>query len=276
MLGAVVGIAAGVYLGLLLMLTALQTRLIYFPSREIEATPEQAGLAYEEVFFPAADGVRLHGWFVPAPGARGTVLFFHGNAGNLSHRLASLQTFHQLGYSTFIVSYRGYGRSTGRPSEAGTYRDAEGAWRWLVEQRGIATEQIVIFGRSLGGAVATWLAVQQTPRALILESTFTSVPDLGAELFPFLPVRLIARVHYDTRALLPRVQSPVLIVHSPQDDIIPYHHGRRLWDAAPEPKEFLEITGTHNEGFVTSGRRYVEGLEGFLRSYGPDTAGAGR
>ncbi len=257
------------------MLAALQTRLIYFPSREIEATPEQIGLVYEEVFFPAADGVRLQGWFVPAPEAPGTVLFFHGNAGNLSHRIGSLQTFHRLGYSTFIVSYRGYGRSEGSPSEAGTYHDAEGAWRYLVEERGIAPQEIVVFGRSLGGAVAAWLAARHPPRALILESTFTSVPDLGAELFPFLPIRRIARVHYDTRALLPRVAAPVLIVHSPQDEVIPFHHGRRLWEVAPEPKEFLEISGTHNEGFVTSGRRYLEGLEGFLARYGPRAAGNG-
>ncbi len=264
-----VGVGIAIF-GILLMLYALQARLIYFPTRAIEATPDQIGLPYEEVWFPATDGVRLHGWLVPAAQARGLVLFFHGNAGNISHRLESILTFHRLGFDTFIFDYRGYGRSEGRPSEAGTYRDAEGAWRYLVEERAVPPEQVVFFGRSLGGAVAVWLARPHPPRALILESTFTSIPDLGAELYPFLPVRLLARVRYDNRALLPQVRSPVLIVHSREDDIIPFQHGRRLWEAAAEPKEFLELSGTHNEGWVISGSHYVEGLRGFLERYGPE------
>jgi uncharacterized protein len=252
------------YLALCLMLMLLQSRLVFFPTRALEATPAEAGLAYDDVWLTTDDGLRLQGWWVPAAGARGTVLFFHGNAGNISHRLASLQFFHRLGYETLIFDYRGYGQSEGRPSEPGTYRDAEAAWRHLVEERGIPPERIVLFGRSLGGAVAAALAERHPPAGLILESTFTSVPDLGAELYPFLPVRLLARIRYDTLARMPRIRAPVLVVHSRDDDIIPFRHGRRLWDAANEPRAFLEISGTHNDGFFTSGRRYEAGLARFL------------
>lgn len=263
------GLAAALYLGIALMLLAFQSRLVFFPTREIQATPAQLGLPYEEVSFPAADGARLHGWWVPAPEARGTVLFFHGNAGNVSHRVSSLLTFHRLGMNTFIFDYRGYGRSEGSPSEEGTYRDAEGAWRYLMEERGIPPGEVVLFGRSLGGAVAAWLAERHPPRALILESTFTSIPELGAELYPWLPVRLLARIRYDTLRRLPGVSSPVLIVHSRGDEVIPFRHSRLLWEAAAGPKELLEIRGGHNQGFLTTGSAYEQGLRDFLDAYGP-------
>ena len=268
-LRVVAGALLAGYLGTCLMLLALQSRLVFFPTREIDATPADAGLPYQDVSFTAADGTRLHGWWVSAPGARGTVLFFHGNAGNVSHRLHSLRSFHELGMNTFIFDYRGYGRSEGVPSEEGTYRDAGAAWRWLAEERGVPPGEVVFFGRSLGGAVAAWLAGRHPPRALILESTFTSVPALGAELYPWLPVRLLARIRYDTLRLLPGVRCPVLVVHSPQDEVIPFHHGRRLWEAASAPKEFLEITGSHNAGFVTTGPAYEAGIARFLERYGP-------
>jgi uncharacterized protein len=252
------------YLLLVLMLAILQSRLVYFPTRALEATPAQAGLAYEDVWLTTEDGVRLHGWWVPAEDALGTVLFFHGNAGNISHRLASLLTFHRLGYATLIFDYRGYGRSESSPSEEGTYRDADAAWRHLVEERGIAPERIALFGRSLGGAVAAALAEKETPGAIILESTFTSIPDLGAELYPFLPVRLLARIRYETLARVPRITAPLLVVHSRDDEIIPFRHGRRIWEAAREPKQFLEISGGHNDGFFTAGPMYEQGIGGFL------------
>jgi uncharacterized protein len=252
------------YLLLALMLTLFQSRLVYYPTRALEATPAATGLAYENIWLTTDDGVRLHSWWVPAQDAAGTVLFFHGNAGNISHRLASLLTFHRLGYNTLIFDYRGYGQSEGRPSEEGTYRDADAAWRHLVGERGIAKERIALFGRSLGGAVAAALAEQQTPGAVILESTFTSVPDLGAELYPFLPVRLLARIRYPTLARMPRITAPVLVVHSRNDEIIPYQHGRRIWEAARGPKEFLELSGGHNDGFFTAGAAYEQAIGGFL------------
>jgi pimeloyl-ACP methyl ester carboxylesterase len=266
MVWTIVAIVAAAYIGLTLILFLFQASFVFFPTRDSAGTPAAIGLAYEDIRFKTADGVTLSGWYVPAKESRQVVLFFHGNAGNITHRLDSIAQFHRLGLSVFIVDYRGYGLSEGKVSEEGTYLDAEAAWTYLIEERGIESEQIIIFGRSLGGAVATWLAQQHPPKMLILESTFTSVPDMAAKQFPFLPVRLLARIKYNTVDRLPEVSAPILIVHSPGDDIIPYSHGRRLFEVAPEPKEFLQITGGHNEGFIVS-QNYEEGLKSFIEMY---------
>jgi fermentation-respiration switch protein FrsA (DUF1100 family) len=220
------------------------------------------------VAFQTSDSLLLSGWLVGDDKSRDVVLHFHGNAGNMSHRLDSFIIFNRLGLNTFIFDYRGYGRSQGSPSEQGTYLDAEAAWQYLTETEHIPSERIILFGRSLGGAVAARLATQVKAKALILESTYTSVPDLGADLYPFLPVRLISRFHYNTRAILQKIDLPVLIVHSPQDEIIPFSHGKALYEAAKEPKHFLEISGSHNEGFFHSKEIYMEGLKEFLSKYG--------
>lgn len=243
-----------------------QDSLIYFPNtgREHAATPAAHGLRYEEVSLTTEDGETLHAWWVPAAKARGSVLLLHGNAGNISHRIGYARMFHALGLDTLLVDYRGYGRSTGTPTEEGTYRDALAARRWLVEARGVRDQDIVIFGESLGGAVACWLAQRHTPRALVLASTFTSVPDFGAEVYSLLPVRLISRYKYDTLGCLPKVAAPVLVLHSPRDEIIPYSHGRKLYDAAREPKQFVELGGGHNDGFVYTSPEWVRALGDFL------------
>jgi len=251
------------YLAFVLLVFLFQERLIYFPSRRIEATPKQVGLAFEEVRFPTDDGEILHGWHVPAPGPL-TILFFHGNGGNISHRLDSIRIFHELGCTVFIFDYRGYGRSTGRPSEQGTYQDGLAAWRHLTTERGVAPGRIVLFGRSLGGAVAGWLAARSHPAGLILESTPVSVAELGAVHYPWLPVRWLVRHRYETLASLPQVHCPVLIVHSPDDEIVPFSHGERLFAAAPRPKAFLRLEGDHNQGFLLTGAAYQEGLGRFL------------
>jgi len=255
----------GVIAGLLYL---YQDQLVYFPERALTATPAQAGLAYEPVRFTSADGVALSGWFIPAPKARATLLFCHGNAGNISHRLESIRQFHQLGLNVFIFDYRGYGESEGVPTEAGTYRDAEAARRYLVETRGLAPEHIVYFGRSLGAAIAAWLATQHPPRALIVESAFTSVPDFGAEIYPWLPVRLLARLRYPTQEYLRSVQAPVLVVHSRDDEIVPFRHAEKLYESANSSKELLEIRGGHNDGFLVSGAQYTRSLDDFLRRVG--------
>ena len=261
----------GVYLALGLLLFLTQSRLLYYPnlpSRAVVATPARIGLAYEEVALAAEDGVRLHGWFLPAEErARGVLLFFHGNAGNISHRLDSLKIFHDLGLSVLIFDYRGYGQSEGKVSEAGTYRDAEAAWRHLTEARRVPEDKIVLFGRSLGAAVAAHLATRQSPKALIMESSFTSVPDLAAKYYRIFPVHWLARFRYDARADLGAIACPVLIVHSRDDEIIPASHGRALFEAAQEPKAFLELSGGHNDGFLVSGRTYTDGLDAFLAKH---------
>jgi pimeloyl-ACP methyl ester carboxylesterase len=260
------------YICLMLLLFFFQERLIYFPTKTWAATPATVGLPYEEVWFETADGVKLSGWFVPhhqtqdgaSDSSRKVILFFHGNAGNISHRLWSLELFHRLGLSTLIIDYRGYGQSQGSPGEQGTYLDAEAAWRYLVADRQIPPDRIIVFGESLGGAVAAYLAQTHSPQALILFSTFTSVPDMGAQAYPFLPVRLLARVKYDTLARLPEIHCPVLLVHSPGDEVVPYSHGQRLFAAANAPKEFLEIRGRHNEGVLVSAMGYEAGLASFV------------
>lgn len=239
-----------VYLAFVLLVYFNQSHLVYFPEKQIGNTPEAIGLGYTAVNIATGDGETLHGWWVPVGDAKGTVLFFHGNAGNISHRINYLTMFKQLGYNTLLFDYRGYGRSSGTPSESGTYLDAQAAWRYLIEIQGISPERIVLFGESLGGAVAAWLAVREQPGLLVLASTFTSVPDLAAEIYPFLPVRWISRFDYNTLESLQSITCPVFIAHSPQDEIIPYRHGQRLFQATSEPKQFLLLEGTHNTGFI--------------------------
>jgi fermentation-respiration switch protein FrsA (DUF1100 family) len=266
-MATIIVIVFGLCIGLLISLYFLQDRLLYFPLSHISTTPADIGLAYETIELTTSDRVKLSGWFIPTENARATVLFFHGNAGNISHRLESIEVFHRLGLSVLIIDYRGYGQSQGKPSEYGTYLDAEAAWQYLVKERQIPPEQIILFGRSLGGAVAAWLAQQHSPGALILESTFTSVPDVAAKHYPFLPVRWLVRAQYNSQERLPTIKCPVLIIHSPDDEIIPFEHGRQLFAVAPEPKDFLQLTGGHNEGFLITGQAYQAGLAKFINTY---------
>jgi hypothetical protein len=254
------------YLVLVLMVFFFQKRMLYMPYRTMNGSPSDIGLSFREVSFKTSDHVSISGWFVGQGKDRDVVLFCHGNAGNISHRLDSFYIFDYLGLDTFIFDYRGYGKSGGSPSEKGTYLDIEAAWRYLVETEHIKPERIILFGRSLGGAVAARQALNVNAKALVLESTFTSVPDVGVQVYPFLPVRLLSRYRYDTRSILPRIHLPVLVVHSPNDEIIPYSHGKALFETANEPKQFLKISGSHNEGFINSKEIYIDGFKKFLKS----------
>ena len=262
--------AAVAYGAVMLLVFLFQPRLIYFPQveREHTTTPRAAGLDFEDVALHTADGIKLHGWWVPARDTRGTVLLMHGNAGNISHRLGYLTMFNRLGYSVLLFDYRGYGKSGGSPGEEGTYLDAEAAWQHLTEARNLKSQDIVIVGESLGGGVATWLALKYPPRALVLASTFTSVPDMGAQVYPWLPVRLLARIVYDNIARIREIQVPVMIAHSRGDDIIPFAHGQALFAAAREPKQFLELAGGHNEGFLFARDEWIAAVGAFLDRVG--------
>jgi len=254
---------AGGYVVLAVLAFLLADSLVFFPHRELRTDPSERGLEYEDVSFRAGDGTLLHGWFLPGKG-RGTLLFCHGNAGNISHRLDSLEIFHRLGLSVFLFDYRGYGISEGKPSEEGVYSDVEGAWRWLTEERGIRPEAIVLFGRSLGGAAAAWAAQKYSPAGLILESTFTSLADIGKHHYFFLPVKLIVGNSFDTLGKMKNISCPVLVAASPEDEIVPGEQGRILFEAARPPKSFLQLKGDHNWGFMSTGRAYVQGLDTFL------------
>ncbi len=263
----IAGIGIGAYLTLVLIAYIAQGRLLFLhdiPSKTVSSTPLRIGLKYESIWLNTRDQVRIHGWFIPAPDAQAVVLVLHGNAGNIGHRLETIQVFHELGLSTFIFDYRGYGQSEGHPTEAGTYEDAHTAWRYLTEQRGINPADIILFGRSLGGAVASELATQVQARALILESTFTSVPELAAELYPFVPTRLISRFRYDTREALGKVAVPVLVIHSRDDEIVPFQHAESLYANISGPKQLLPLRGGHNNGFLLGRSNYMSGLANFL------------
>ena len=264
------GVMAAIgYAILAAVLFLFQPRFVYYPDigRNIISTPEDHGLDYESVKIETEDGETLHGWYVPAPDATATVLFFHGNAGNISTRMGYLLMFYDLGYSTLIIDYRGYGESSGTPSEQGTYRDAEAAWRHLTEQRNLPSNRIVLLGESLGGAVASWLAVREKPALLVLASAFTSVDDMAKAIYPFLPTHLLTRFDYNTREYLRGVTCPVFVAHSPQDEIVPYEQGEVLYAAAPEPKQFLELQGGHNNGFIYMREEWVRALGDFMRRY---------
>ena len=251
---------------IVLMLRWFEHSQVYHPDRVLTATGAELGRPFEDVWFKASDGIELNGWFFPAntnsPRARLAMLVCHGNAGNIGDRLDTCAALLATGVSVFLLDYRGYGRSQGRPSEEGTYRDVQAAYQWL-RQKGFPGTNIIAFGESLGGGVATELAVRETVGGLVLQSTFTSIPDIGAELFPWLPVRWIAKIRYDTHAKLPRLNIPVLVMHSRVDEIIPLHHGQKNFAAASQPKLFWELNAGHNDA-LDDREHFIAGLEQFL------------
>ncbi|MHC4076111.1 MAG: alpha/beta hydrolase [Planctomycetota bacterium] len=253
-----------VVFGLLVFLR--QDSILYYPERQITYTPQAIGLEFEDVTFKTADGLKLNGWFVPADGAEYTVLFCHGNAGNIMHRLDSVDIFCKLPVNCFIFDYRGYGKSEGKVSEKGMYLDAEAAYKWLIEEKGMSPKEIIFFGRSLGGSVAAYLASKVEAAGLVIESAFTSYVDAGKKFYPYLPVRLFARYSYDTIGYLRKVNCPVMVIHSADDEIIAFEFGQKLYKMANEPKEFVEIAGGHNDGFLVSGEIYTRAWENWLRS----------
>jgi len=260
----IVIILISAYILMLVIVYCMQKYMLYFPEKEIVMTPGDINLPYEEITFKTKDGIAIAAWFVPAENEKGVLLFCHGNAGNISHRLDSIKIFNSLSLSVLIFDYRGYGRSEGKPDEEGTYLDAQAAWDYLVQAKEKVPEKIMIFGRSLGGAVAAELALRANPAGLIVESSFSSIPDLGKKLYPWLPVKMLSKYHYATVDKVNLVKCPKLIIHSPQDEIIPYTHGQAIFKKAAFPKKFLEISGGHNEGFLVSGQVYQGGLKEFM------------
>ena len=258
------------YIVFLIAIYFTQDRMLYFPERGILTTPKDNGLEYEEVSFTTGDNVTISGWYVPSENERGVLLFCHGNAGNISHRMESIGVFHCLGLSVLIFDYRGYGNSGGRPSEKGTYRDAEAAWQYLIDVKRKSPDRIILFGRSLGAAIAAECARKHNPAGIILESGFLSVPEMGVHHYPWIPVRLLSKFNYATGDKIKSVTCPKLIVHSPDDEIVPFEHGRKLFEKVGQPREFLQIKGGHNEGFLISGDLYVKGLEKFLHQCLPE------
>ena len=243
-------------------------RQVYQPYAAMEANGSELGRPFEDVYFQASDRVRLNAWFFPAatgsPRKDWVYLLCHGNAGNISHRLDHVAALLETGAGVLALDYRGYGRSEGRPTEEGTYLDAQAGHAWL-RQKGFAAARIVALGESLGGGIASELALRETVGGVILQSTYTSVTDLGAELFPWLPVRWMSTIKYDTRSKLPRIKVPVLIMHSRGDSLIGFHHAEKNFAAANEPKRLWEIAGDHNLFLDVDRAKYLEGLEKLLQ-----------
>ncbi len=261
---AFVLIPVGAYAVLVALAYVFQHQLVFFPTEPLVGTPDALGLAYEDVSISTEDGETLHGWWIPHEEARGTVLFFHGNAGNISGRVGTARFFVEARMNVLLVSYRGYGQSTGSPSEDGLYRDADASWRYLTETRGVAPASILIAGRSLGSGPATYLASRTAPGGLLLESAFTSLTDVGARAYPMLPVRWLSRFEFDNEARIAQVNAPVLMIHSPDDEVVPYDLGRTLFAAAPEPKTFVDIQGGHN-AMRTDQPGYRQAVRTFIR-----------
>jgi hypothetical protein len=274
-----IGVLLVAYLALATVLYFMQPRFLYSPMREVFSTPAELKLDFEDVVFKTSDGFKLSGWYIPANNSKLTLLFCHGNAGNIAHRLDSINIFHNLGLNCFIFDYRGYGDSQGKPSEEGTYKDAMVAYNWLVEQKKTSAENIIIFGRSLGGTIAAKLARKVDARALVVESAFTSYVDIAKEYYPYMPVRWFARFGYRTIDYIRDVHCPVMLIYSRNDEIVPYKFGLELYEAANEPKEFIEIFGGHNDCFLASGEIYIEVWEKWLKliaENGIQTAGKRR
>lgn len=267
MLNTIIVTLLASWLLLMILIYVFQSRLIFFPDKDIIMTPADLNLPYEDIYLNTRDGTRIHGWYIRHEAPRATLLFLHGNAGNISQRLDSVNRFYQMGLSVFIIDYHGYGRSAGSPSESGTYQDARAAWDYLTGNRKIPAQNLIVFGRSLGGAVAVWLANEIRPAALIIESTFTSVVDLGKRFYPYLPVAWLTRIRYPTLDRIAGIDCPLLVIHSRDDEIIPFEHGRKLYMAAGVPKDFLEISGGHNDGFLRAGRNYDDGLRSFIDAH---------
>ncbi len=253
-----------ILLALNIWMYLVQPSMIFYPYKALQANPDDWGMKFENITFSTDDNIQLHGWYIPREGATKTLLFFHGNAGNISHRGDSIYIFHKLGLNVFIFDYRGYGESQGKPNEQGLYLDARAAWGYLLQKKKLRTEDIILFGRSLGGSVATHLASEVSPSALILESCFSSARDTANILMPILSRLVIMRFRFDNIEHIRGIRLPLMILHSPQDDIIPYRLGKKLFEQANEPKTFYKMSGDHNTGFLQSQPGYGRALKNFL------------
>jgi fermentation-respiration switch protein FrsA (DUF1100 family) len=257
------------YLGVGFLLLIVYVRFventsIFLPNRDILTIPTDMGLVFEDVFFDTKDGLKINGWFIKNPSASATLIFLHGNAGNNSYRFEKIRIFHDLGLNIFIIDYRGYGKSEGKPTEQGMYLDALAGYDYLNSRNDSDRQNFIIYGESLGGAAAVDLAAQRQAKALILDSTFTSAEDMARIIMPFAPTFLL-KSKLDSVTKVKAINIPKLFIHSPEDEIVPFRLAKKLFQAAAEPKEFLEIEGDHNEGYMLSGKKYVEGLKSFLK-----------
>jgi len=253
----------------------LDQAFVYFPATQWIMTPADAGLDYEDRWLQAGDGVRLHAWYVRHPQPRAHVLHFHGNAGNVSHRVPLYARLVELGLSVLAVDYRGYGRSGGRPSESGLYRDGLAAWDEVTGKLDVPAQGVIVAGRSLGSAIAAAIAGGRACRGVVLETPFTSVLDLARAHYPLLPVGRLLRSRYDTLGAVASVRSPTLVIEARNDEIIPRRLTDRLYNAVPTPAGRVRLAGGHNDFDHVSARGYHDAWEGFLIALESGADGSG-
>ena len=258
------------FLSILLFLLGCrpEDRIIFHPSAEIIQTPQRAGLEFQDIFFTTADGVRLNGWLIPRREARVTLVWFHGNAGNISHRVENIKLLHdKVQVNIFIFDYRGYGRSEGSISEAGTYQDGVAALELVGKQLRVEARHLIIFGRSLGAAVAAEMASRFDSRGLILESPFVSIREMAKSVFPLLPIGSLLQTRYDNLEKIVKIKVPLLVLHGNRDEVIPFDHGKRVFAAAPGPKNFYTINGaSHNDTYFVGGDAYFHRIRSFIET----------
>jgi fermentation-respiration switch protein FrsA (DUF1100 family) len=249
-------------------LVSCERRIIYHPHKYPEGNwnSSSSSVSREDVHFTASDGVRLHGWYIPSAGAKATLLWFHGNAGNITHRLGNIEMLKPLNLNIFIFDYRGYGKSEGEPDEKGIYSDSQAAYDWLVKVKNILPGEIILFGRSLGGICAVEVASGNSAAGLILESVFPSAGKMAEKIFPVLPLGGVIKSRFDAISKVPDLKLPKLFIHGTQDEIVPYKLGRELFSVAADPKEFYDIQGAgHNDTFLIGGAGYFNALGQFIK-----------
>jgi len=242
----------------------LESKSVFYPTRPLSATPQELGLPFEDVYIQTEDHLKLHGWLIKAPSAGSTLVFFHGNAGNIGDRLGKIDLFYRMGLNILIIDYRGYGNSDGYPTERGVYKDAVAAYDYLLQRDDMKGQKIIGYGASLGGAIAIDLAVKRPLACLIMDSTFSSAADIAKRIYPFVPSFLI-RTKLDSVTKIKKIAVPKLFIHGVGDQTIPIALGRKLYDASPGPKEFIEIRGDHNDGHLYDEDKIREGIKRFLK-----------
>ena len=264
----VIGLLAVIGLGLA-MLYLNQDKLIFYPSKEIVANPGYVGLDYEIRPFTTEDGLQLNGWWIPAANARGAILYLHGNAGNRSGRLGTVELLNGLGYHVYLIDYRGYGENKGKPSEKGLQKDVTAAWQKMLAMEDVEETSSAIMGRSLGGAMAAWLASQPgvNPAAVVMESTFTSLPELASEIYRIDLLKKLVKYRFNTLEYVGEISAPVFMAHSFDDELVPFVHAEKLREAVPNLKQFVRLNGDHGNAWWMTGDKYREALDAFLNNY---------
>jgi hypothetical protein len=241
----------------------IESRSIFIPSRELELDPAYLNLRFEDIYFNTSDGLKINGWLIPANNPKYTLLFLHGNGGNIGHRLEKLNMLSKIGLNVFIIDYRGYGKSAGRPSEAGLYLDAKAAYDYLVNGRKINPENIILYGESIGTAATIDLAYRVLVKAIILEGAFSSGKDMARRVFALIP-NFFFSDRFNSLKKIPKVKAAKLFLHSRNDEIVPLVLAKKLFDSAPEPKTFVELIGGHNTAYFDSQDKYLSAIASFV------------